>query len=35
MYINILVTQSCLIPWTVACQAPLFMEFSRKDYWNG
>ena len=23
------------IPWTVACQAPLFMEFSRQDYWNG
>ena len=22
-------------PWTVACQAPLFMEFSRQDYWSG
>ena len=22
-------------PWTVACQALLFMEFSRKEYWNG
>ena len=22
-------------PWTVACQAPLSMEFPRKDYWNG
>ena len=22
-------------PWTVACQAPLSMEFSRQDYWNG
>ena len=22
-------------PWTVACQAPLSMEFSRKEYWNG
>ena len=20
--------------WTVACQAPLFMEFSRQDYWS-
>ena len=22
-------------PWTVACQAPLCMEFSRKEYGNG
>ena len=22
-------------PWTVACQAPLSMEFSRKVYWSG
>ena len=22
-------------PWTVARQAPLFMEFSRQDYWSG
>ena len=22
-------------PWTVACQAPLFMEFSRQQYWSG
>ena len=21
-------------PWTVACQAPLSMEFSRQEYWN-
>ena len=21
-------------PWTVACQAPLFMEFSRQEYWR-
>ena len=30
--------QSCLTlcdPWTVAHQAPLSMEFSRKEYWNG
>ena len=33
-----LVAQSCLTlatPWTVACQAPLSMEFSRKEYWSG
>ena len=23
------------IPWTVAHQAPLSMEFSRQDYWSG
>ena len=22
-------------PWTVACQAPLSMKFSRQQYWNG
>ena len=22
-------------PWTVAYQAPLFMEFSRQEYWSG
>ena len=33
-----LVGQLCLIsvtPGTVACQAPLFMEFSRQKYWSG
>ena len=23
------------IPWSVACQAPLSMEFSRQEYWSG
>ena len=23
------------IPWTIACQAPLSMEFSRQKYWSG
>ena len=23
------------MPWTVACQAPLSMEFSRQEYWSG
>ena len=22
-------------PWTVACQAPLSMKFSRQEYWRG
>ena len=34
---KVLVTQSCptLTPWTTACQAPLSMEFSGKEYWCG
>ena len=24
-----------MIPWTVACQVPLSMEFSRPEYWSG
>jgi len=24
-----------VIPWTVALQAPLSMELSRQEYWNG
>ena len=33
-----LVTRSCptlATPWTVACQAPLSMGFSRQEYWSG
>ena len=32
-----LVTQSWVFetPWTVACQAPLSLEFSREEYWSG
>ena len=26
--------QLFVIPWTVANQAPLAMEFSRQEYWN-
>ena len=35
---KVLVAQSCppfVTPWTVACQAPLPMEFSRQEYWSG
>ena len=24
-----------MTPWTVACQAPLSMAFSRQEYWSG
>ena len=27
--------QLFLILWTLACQAPLFMGFSRQEYWSG
>ena len=33
-----LVAKSCpslVILWTVACQAPLSMGFSRQEYWSG
>ena len=28
------VTSDSVVPWTVACQAPLSMEFSRQEYWS-
>ena len=27
--------QFCVTPWTIACQAPLSMGFSRQKYWSG
>ena len=33
-----LVAKLCLTletPWTVSCQAPLFMGFFRQEYWSG
>ena len=29
------VVSDCATPWTVACQAPLAMKFSRQEYWSG
>ena len=32
------VAKSCLTvvtPWTVSCQVPLSMGFSRQEYWSG
>ena len=29
------VVTDSVTPWTVACQAPLSMEFSRPEYWSG
>ena len=28
-------SDSFAIPWTVACQVPLCMGFSRQEYWSG
>ena len=28
-------SDSFATPWTVACQAPLFMGFPRQEYWSG
>ena len=28
-------SDSCRLPWTVACEAPLFMGFSKQEYWSG
>ena len=29
------VVSDSVTPWTIACQAPLSMEFSRQEYWSG
>ena len=31
----VLVVSDSATPWTVVCQAPLSMEFSRREYWSG
>ena len=28
-------SDSFATPWTIACQAPLSMEFPRPEYWSG
>ena len=42
IYMLLLLLLSCfsrvrlfVTPWTVACQAPLSMGFSRQEYWSG
>ena len=32
---NLSVVSDFAIPWTTTHQAPLFMEFSRQEYWSG
>ena len=33
--VHSLVSDSFVTPWTIACQAPLLMGFSRQQYWSG
>ena len=39
MHVHLLSCFSCVqvfvTPWTIACQVPLSMEFSRQEYWSG
>ena len=32
---NSVMSDSFVTPWTLACQAPLSMEFSRQEDWHG
>ena len=34
-YVCRLVMSNSATPWIVTCQAPLFMELSRQEFWNG
>ena len=37
-HVKVKVAKLCLslaTPWTVVCQAPLSMDFSRPEYWSG
>ena len=33
--VKVLVLSDSMTPWTVACQAPPSMGFSRQEYWSG
>ena len=35
MCVNRSVMSDSATSWTVACQAPLYMGFSRQEYWSG
>ena len=35
MYVSYSVVSNSATPWSVACQAPLPMEFSRQEHWSG
>ena len=33
-YVHSVMSESAT-PWTIACQSPLSMEFSKQEYWSG
>ena len=33
--VRLVLSNSFLTSWTVACQAPLFMELPKQEYWSG
>ena len=35
VYVSCSVMSDSATPWTVGCEAPLFMEFSRQEHWSG
>ena len=35
LLVSLSVVSDSAIPWSVTCQAPLFMKFSRQEYWSG
>ena len=35
LQVSLSVVSDSATPWTVPCQAPLSMGFSRQEYWSG
>ena len=35
LFADVLVIESFVSPWTVACQTPLSTGFPRQEYWSG
>ena len=35
VYVSCSVVSNPVNPWTIVCQAPLSVEFSRQEYWSG
>ena len=35
MRLRVKVSHSVATSWTIFCQAPLIMKFSRQEYWSG
>ena len=35
VFVSYSITSDSATPWTVSCQTPLSIEFSRQQYWSG